>query len=96
MTEEEFQRQAEAECSRLGLHWHHCTDPRRCRGPRGFPDLLAIGRRGLVLAELKSPSGETSAEQDAWIWTAHQFGLAIPVFRPAGQAELFSALAGIR
>ena len=53
MTEEEFQKQAEAECDRLGLLWHHCAQPRRCRGPIGFPDLVIAGPGGLLLAELK-------------------------------------------
>lgn len=92
MTEAEFQRQAEAECARLGLLWHHCTDSRHCRGPRGFPDLLALGPGGLVIAELKGTGGETTAGQDLWIWTASAAGLVMPVYCPEGKADLTSAL----
>lgn len=95
MTEAEFQAAAEAECARLGLLWHHCTEPRRCSGPRGFPDLLALGPRGLVLAELKSATGDTSAEQDNWIYTAHQAGLPIHVMRPQAAPALTVLLEGI-
>lgn len=92
MGEAEFQREAEAECDRLGLLWHHCTDSRRCRGPRGFPDLVALGRRGIVLAELKSAGGETSAGQDRWIWAAHDAGLVVPVYFPEDKQDLIGSL----
>lgn len=95
MTEAEFQRQAEAECRRLGLLWHHCRDARHCSGPQGLPDLLALGPRGLILAELKGPDGETSAAQDRWIWTAHRLGMAIPVLRPADAGHLMELLRSI-
>ena len=94
MTEEQFQQQAEAECQRLGLLWHHCVRPyRHCRGPKGFPDLAALGNNGWLLAELKSGDGETSAHQDRWIWTASvSGGLQILTYRPAGRDMLFDAL----
>lgn len=95
MTEAEFQAAAEAECERLGLLWHHCTDPRRCRGPRGFPDLIALGPRGLVVAELKSADGDTSAEQDRWIYTAWQAGQPIQLMRPQAARALTVLLEGI-
>lgn len=69
MTEAGLQARVEAECSRRGLLWHHCRDCRSCRGPRGFPDLVVAGRRGLVFAELKTETGDTSAAQDIWLWT---------------------------
>ena len=95
MTEEQFQKEAEAEAARLGLLWHHCTQPHRCRGPRGFPDMLALGPGGWLSAELKSAHGETSPGQDLWAWTAYSAGLAIPVFRPGGRDALFAALRAI-
>lgn len=79
MREHELQQLAEVRAADLGLLYHHCACPARCRGPRGFPDVLAIGPGGLLLAELKGPYGETSPDQDLWIWTAHQSGLVIPV-----------------
>lgn len=96
MTEEQFQRQAEMECDRLGLLWHHCAQPHRsCRGPRGFPDLIVLGPRGWLPAEFKSADGDTSADQDRWAWTAWQSGLAIPVLRPADQPQLTCLLESI-
>lgn len=95
MTEAEFQQAAERECDRLGLLWHHCTDSRRCRGPRGFPDLVVLGPRGWLTFELKGADGETSPEQDGWIWMAWRSGLAIPVLRPADRGQLVALLESI-
>lgn len=76
--EKPFQREAEAEAQRLGLLWHHCADPRKCRGPAGFPDLVVLGAGGLGLAELKTLDGQTSAGQDAWIWALTQRPAVLP------------------
>lgn len=55
-----------------GLLAHHCADSRKCEGDRGFPDLVILGTRGVLLAELKMTSGETSASQDEWAWRLTQ------------------------
>jgi hypothetical protein len=69
MTEQELLRNIEELCDELGLFWHHCNDSRHCSGHKGIPDLIIAGQGGLVLAELKSESGESSAHQDLWGWT---------------------------
>lgn len=69
MTETGLQREVQALCDEYGLLWHHCRDSRACYGPRGLPDLIAAGPRGLILAELKSADGDRSADQDLWAWT---------------------------
>lgn len=48
----------------------------------GFPDLVLAGQHGVVFAELKSDSGQTSAEQDLWAWNLQQSGQKYVVFRP--------------
>lgn len=68
MTEDQLQREVESLCQKLGLLFHHCCDSKRCRGPRGLPDLIIVGRSGVLFRELKSEDGETSAEQDRWGW----------------------------
>jgi hypothetical protein len=50
------------------LLYHHCPDSRRCQGQSGFPDLFIAGPHGAILAELKTATGESSAEQDLWHW----------------------------
>lgn len=69
MTETELQREVQALCDELGLLWHHCRDSRACDGPRGLPDLIVAGPRGVLFAELKSEDGDRSADQDLWGWT---------------------------
>lgn len=80
MTEAELVGKITDRCSELGLLWHHCGDSRRCDGPAGFPDLVIATRGGIIVAEVKSQDGETSAEQDLWLWTLG--GMAV-IWRPA-------------
>jgi hypothetical protein len=56
----------------LGLLARWNPDSRREVGSRGFFDVVAAGPRGLLLAELKMPDGETTAEQDLWAWLLTQ------------------------
>lgn len=69
MTEAELVAEVSKLCGQLGLLWHHCRDARCCRGPRGLPDLIVAGPRGVIFAELKSEDGDTSPDQDLWLWT---------------------------
>jgi hypothetical protein len=52
----------------MGLLAHWCQDSRKCLG-RGFPDLMFAGPGGIGFAEVKTSDGDTSAEQDLWLWT---------------------------
>lgn len=66
---------------RRGLQAFHSTDARLDVGP-GFPDLVIAGPGGVIFAELKSATGETSAEQDLWLWTLRQSCQYQVVWRP--------------
>ena len=59
---------------RMNLLAHWCPDSRKCYGDKGFPDLVIAGPRGLIFAECKMPSADTTAEQDRWIWTIGEAG----------------------
>jgi len=74
VTEHQLQRQAEDWLTRAGFLWHHCAEPWRCRGPRGFPDLVAVGR-GLVVSELKGPRIHWEAGQLDWRYTLQAAGV---------------------
>lgn len=74
--------EVQAECERLGLLHHHCRDSRRCEGFRGLPDLIIAGPGGLAFAELKDEDGETSADQDRWLYALHLAGVPWFVWRP--------------
>ncbi len=80
-----------------GLLAHHCPDSRRCRGRRGFPDLVALGPGGILLAELKDPGGQTSAAQDLWLWTLHTARVRYAVWRPGDwhNGRIQAALRGL-
>jgi len=82
VTEATLTNDVAALATRHGLLWHHCPDARRCAGPRGLPDLLIAGPGGLLLAELKSETGDTSAAQDAWAWTLTRARQQYELWRP--------------
>jgi hypothetical protein len=44
---------------------HHCYESRTCTG-RGFPDLVLVGRRRVLFAELKATGGQLSRDQTSW------------------------------
>jgi hypothetical protein len=64
--ERQLQAEIEAELERLGYYWHHCADPRRCRGPGGFPDLIYAGGLRFGAIEVKGPRGIRSPAQRRW------------------------------
>jgi hypothetical protein len=75
VTEGALQLGAESEAGGLGLLWHHCARSQLCRGPRGFPDLIALGSGGLAAVELKTPAGTLSPDQRRWGWAWRAAGL---------------------
>ena len=81
MTEDELLGKVTKAAGERGLLWHHCGDSRRCTGRRGVPDLLILGR-SLLLAELKGEDGETSADQDYWLWRLHETRTPYAVWDP--------------
>lgn len=82
MNEAELQRLVEAELDSQGVLWHHCADSRRCRGPKGFPDLVVLDRRGLLFAELKSEDERFSMAQLKWRKAITRAGLWYYEWRP--------------
>lgn len=74
-----------------GVLWHHCARPEYCRGPAGWPDVFAVSEQGLLIYEIKTDDGETSPDQDKWLWTLqHSLGFShcrIAVRRPQSQRE---------
>jgi len=54
------------EATGLGIWWHYCTDSRHCSGHPGFPDLVLIGARGALVAEVKVGDDRRSLRQVRW------------------------------
>lgn len=48
------------------LLMHHHPDSRRDLGDRGLPDLIILGRSGLLFAEIKGPDGVLEKPQRDW------------------------------
>ena len=69
MSEDRFRHDVLALATEMGLLTHYCGDARKCGGRRGFPDLVVVGKYGVLFAELKTDAGDTSLEQDLWLWT---------------------------
>lgn len=72
-------------CALLQIWWYHHPDSRR--SPAGLPDLILVGRRGILWRELKSADGTTNAEQDYAMWLLHEAGEDVAVWRPADLAS---------
>jgi len=72
MPETEFTGEVMRRAAANGLLAHHCGRPQLCQGPIGFLDTIIAGQHGVLFAEQKSATGQTTAEQDLWIWTVHR------------------------
>ncbi|SRR5581483_8537716 len=81
MTEDELLEEITSAADKRGLLWHHCPDSRRCQGRRGQPDLLLVGK-DILFVELKDEDGETSVDQDMWLWRLHEIGIGYVVWKP--------------
>jgi hypothetical protein len=50
-----------------GLLWHHCGDSRKCRGTDGLTDLIIVGPRSMLWAEVKPDAfARLSPGQISW------------------------------
>jgi len=49
---------------------------------KGFPDLVLVGRGGVLFRELKSARGVVAAEQEAWLTALAEAGQSADVWRP--------------
>lgn len=79
MREDQFQEKVLDLCKWLGLKAYHTYDSRRCEP--GFPDLVIVGKHGMVFAELKSTTGKVSLAQQEWLEAISHHARAV-VWRP--------------
>lgn len=85
MNESELQQEVERLCESLGLLWFHDRDSRR-NNP-GFPDLVVVGRNGVVFAELKSATGTLRPAQRDWCIALRAAGARYVLWRPESLAD---------
>lgn len=80
MTEAELQANVMQLIERLGLVGFHVFDSRRSNP--GFPDVVAVGARGVLYRELKTATGRVSKMQRYWLDTLSAAGQDAGVWRP--------------
>ncbi len=80
-SEAQFQRAVMDLCAHLGLLVFHSGDSRR-DSCAGFPDLVIVGKHGVIFAELKSEKGRVRPEQIAWLTALAQARATAYIWRP--------------
>ncbi len=92
-TERDFQRQVVQLARLMGWRIYHTHDSRRSAA--GFPDLVLVHpHRGIIFAELKSPTGRTTPEQEGWLALLLQAGQRAYLWRPEDLPAIAAVLGG--
>jgi len=81
MTEAELLTQVRQAAKVLGLLCYHTYSSRRSEP--GFPDLVIVGRRGVLMRELKTERGKVTVAQTIWLNALDDAGIDADVWRPA-------------
>lgn len=89
VTEREWQAEVVAIAKQLGWRHFHVHDSRRSEP--GWPD-LALVRERLVLAELKTDTGRTSAAQERWLSLLTSAGVETHLWRPSDREHVIRTL----
>lgn len=101
VTEEQFTAEVVELAGLFGWHVMHPRPARRAggewrtamQGDAGFPDLVLARDGEVIVAELKTNRGRTTAAQDAWI---EALGAFAEVWRPRDMDAIESRLRGPR
>lgn len=80
ISEGQFQALVVDAARQLGLAVYHTHDSRRSEP--GFPDLVIVGKRGVMYRELKTAKGVLSMDQKYWLAILHAAGADAGVWRP--------------
>lgn len=87
LTEKQFSQQVVDLAKLLG--WRVYRTWLSLRSPKGFPDLVLVraSDKRLLFAELKTETGKTTPDQDAWLedlrMAAQRCGFSVHLWRPA-------------
>lgn len=79
-TEEAFQQSVIDAAKTLRCLVYHTRDSRR--SVKGFPDLVIVGRRGVLYRELKLDTTQVTEEQQQWLSRLALAGQNAAVWRP--------------
>jgi hypothetical protein len=80
MTERQLQTAVLDLCRWLHLLAYHTHNSQH--SARGFPDLVIVGPRGLLFAELKTAHGRTTIDQRCWEAGIREAGASYALWRP--------------
>ena len=80
MAEDELQANVLDLCRVFGLLAYHTHDSRR--SVAGFPDLVIVGRRGVLYRELKTSAGKPTRDQQIWLSALTGAGADACLWRP--------------
>ena len=78
--ERDFQADVIAMARTLGCLAFHVHDSRRSQP--GFPDLVIVGKGGVIFRELKTEKGRLRPEQETWLAALASAGADATVWRP--------------
>jgi hypothetical protein len=81
MKEEQLQNLIVEACNLLHLRTYHTYDSRRSNP--GWPDMVIVGPRGMIIRELKTEKGKVSHDQEQWLCDLAAVGLDVGVWRPS-------------
>jgi len=80
ISEEQFQSEVIAFAKRQGWRVYHTRDSRRSE--KGFPDLVLIRGKELIVAELKAGKNVTTMEQEEWLAAFAKTGAVAALWYP--------------
>lgn len=91
ITEKQWQEQVEALLMFCGWRFYHTRDSRKSN--EGFPDIITLRRRRMVVAELKVGDEQPSPKQEEWLEDFKGVpGAEVYVWRPEDIEEVKRAL----
>ena len=91
MSEKQFQAAVLDLAKRHGWLCFHAFDSRRSQA--GFPDLLLLKRR-LIVVELKAETGRITRSQEEWLEAFRMCGIEAMIWRPADWPTIRALLGG--
>jgi hypothetical protein len=87
LTEAQLLAEACAIADRLKVRWAHFPDSRRQHGLPGVPDLIILGRGGVLWRECKSQWASLRSDQVTWKYALVAGGADWAIWRPADLAS---------
>jgi len=81
ITEKQFEGQVKDLAKMFGWKYYHTW--RSFHSPAGYPDCTMVREGRLVIAELKTETGQPTPEQYEWLVALTEVGLEVYLFRPS-------------